>query len=630
MTLYDQYVDSIEEGAVASKYAMLAVKRYLSDLEKSKNDDSPYYFDRDTADWAIGRIMSLKHTSSAFYGKPFNLQPFQAFIIANVFGWLKKENGLRRFDKLFISMARKNGKSELMAAIMVLLFMFDGEARANVFSAATDEAQAKECFIPAQIMIELMIEQFPFLKKMVNVNSVGISKSDHSTMRALTRAKDGKFDGKNIHCAVIDEYHAHKNSDLLDVLESSTGSRPQPLICVISTAGFNPDSPCLESENVYKKVLTGDLEEERTFCILFVPEEIENTYISANDTGLAVTEIVEIDYSSRDIWLKANPNLGVSLYEDNFASAFIKAKNAGGRKWVEFLTKKLNIWSSTHSMWLPADIINANKGNFTLADLEGRDCFGGLDLASVYDLNSFKLFFPSQSPGEPHRVLGWNFMGRDNLTARVGEDYIHHYRRWAKAGHLRLTNGTSTDYNVIEYVIKELANRVNIVEIAYDPFQANQIVTNLIDYGLDCYKFRQGYLTMSEPTKRIDILYRNVITQQKIDIIQGCNVTPSEYGHVFREYSHVFESVTEIEQLMKFVNEGNHVERIQHNGDPVSTWAFSNVVMSVDPAGNWKVNKDKSKQKVDPVVAEIMALGQWMDWYTREHLMSMGVGAAVF
>jgi phage terminase large subunit-like protein len=580
VNLYKQYInDVLETPDEVSKYVHQAVLRHVGDLEKQETEDFEYYFDEPTADWVINLVKSFKHTAGEFYGKPFGVQPFQAFILASVFGWLKKRDGKRRFDKLFISMARKNGKSELMAAIMVVMFLFDKEARANVYSAATDESQAKECFIPAEKMIEFIQEESPFFKKTVSIQKAGIWKPhDKSSMRALTRQKDGKFDGKNIHCSIVDEYHAHKTSDLLDVLESSTGSRSQPLTCIITTAGFDRSSPCYDLEKTYKKILNGTLVENETFCILFIPEEVENA--TAGDSTGAITAI---DYSDPKIWKKGNPNLGVSLYLDKFKSAYIKAHNHGGAKWVEWLTKKCNVWTDSASTWLPHDIVVKCGEEFTLEDMRGRDCFLGLDLAAVYDLNSLNLFFPSRDGIEPHKHLSYHFVGKEGLRERARRDDVDYYR-WVQNGHLILTEGTSTDYKMVKKKIFEIAEVVNVVELAYDRWNCYEIISDIIDEGITCQGFGQGYGSMSAPTKRIDQLYRNVL-----------------------------------------VDDG--IEQIRHNNDPVLLWAFSNVVLRIDPAGNWKVDKDKSKMKVDPVVAHIMAYGQYLDYYQRD--ISMGVGAKV-
>jgi phage terminase large subunit-like protein len=580
MKMYNQYIDIVlETPEDVSTYVYQAVLRHMGDLEKQDEDDFGYYFDEATADWVIALVKTFKHTAGDFYGKPFGLQPFQAFILASVFGWLKKKDGKRRYDKVFISMARKNGKSELMAAIMVIMYLFDQEARANVYSAATDESQAKECFIPAEKMIEFIQEKSPYFRSTVSIQKAGIWKpNDKASMRALTRAKDGKFDGKNIHCSIVDEYHAHKDSSLLDVLESSTGSRSQPLTCIITTAGFNRTSPCYELEKTYKKVLNGTLTEDETFCMLFIPDEVESA--TAGDASGAITAI---DYSDRRIWMKANPNLGVSLYEDKFKSAYTKAFNHGGAKWVEFLTKKLNIWTDSLATWIPDHIIVKCGEAFTLEDMKGRDCFIGLDLATVYDINSLSLFFPSRDGIEPHRSIGYHFVGKEGLRERSRRDDVDYYK-WVQEGRLILTEGTSTDYKSVKQKIYDIASQVNVMELAYDRWNCYEIISDLIDEGITCLGFGQGFGSMSAPTKRIDQLYRNVMVE-------------------------------------------GGMEQIRHNNDPLLRWAFSNVVLRIDPAGNWKVDKDKSKMKVDPVVAQIMAYGQYLDYYARD--IRMGEGAQI-
>lgn len=564
---YDQYAADVLRGKrAAAKDEINHVKRYVRDLVKSKLKKYKYKFDRDLVDRVLVIAKMIRHTSGEFYGKLFQLQPFQAFYLANIFGWLKKSDGKRRFIRSYFSVARKNGKTELKALVVLLLFLFDGEMRANIVTAATQKEQALECFEAAKIMIEFLKKESPMFDKRIDIirNSV-TDLATKSSLKPLSTDR-GRFDGKNIHLSIVDEYHAHPNSNLLDVLASSTGSRSQPLTAIITTAGFDTESACAKLERIYKKVIDeeDDLEEERTFVMIFTLDEEDEKMI-------ADSPIDEIDMS---IFSKANPCMGVSLYEDIYLADLVAAKNMGGSKWIEFLTKKLNVWTTQFSLWIPPAIIKARARDYTIEDLKGRMCFGGLDLASRRDLSSFYLHFPP-TDDDVHRTIGWNFVPKDMAKERAVRDRVK-YLDWIRDGDLIATEGNITDYNYIKHKIIEVAEIVDIEEIAYDRFNSSQLIIDLMEEGFTCQGFGQGFISMNTPTKEIDAMYRN-----------------------------------------------DHVS-IVHNGDPLLMWAYKNAVIKTDPADNWKVDKSKSTEKIDPVVAQIMALGQYMDWRKRNEVIDIG------
>lgn len=569
MTMYDKYIEAVQDGTeVACVHVQRAVYRHLTDLEKSADDDYLYRFDRKKADNAIALALKIRHTGGDFMGLHFRLQPFQAFILAMIFGWVKKENGKRRFIRSYISIARKNGKTELMALIMVLMFLFDGEKRANIVSAATQRDQAMLSFEAAKIMLEYVAKESPgYFGKCLEFVKSSVADNRYKSSMTVVSTDRGKYDGKNIHLSIVDEYHAHLNSKLLDVLASSTGSRSQPMTSIITTAGFDTMSACAKLEAVYKTVLAGDKDEERTFILIFTLDEEDEQAIAAMDVS-------QIDMS---MFKKANPNMGVSLYEDIFMADLQTALNQGGPKWIEFLTKKLNVWTNQFSVWLPSQLVRSRGADYSLADLAGRRCFAGLDLASRRDIASLCLYFPYPDD-EPDRVLSYHFVPTDNAKERAANDRVK-YLDWIRDGHMIGTDGNVTDYRYIKQKLIEINEVVDIEELAYDRFNSSQLIIELQEEGFDCVGFGQGFISMNAPTKDIDGLYRD--------------------------------------------------GGILHNNDPVLMWSFGNVTMKIDPADNWKVDKGKSSEKVDPVVAQIMARGQYMDWRHRNQSLDIGLMAII-
>lgn len=564
MTLYDQYIDDVQSGRVnVCELVKLAINRHLSDIDKSKHNDFPYHFDRVRADHAIKTFQGFRHTQDVYQGKPFNLQPWQAFIEASKWGWRSKDTQALRFFTSYVEVPRKNGKTELIGGEMVYAFEFEGVRGAEVYSAATYREQAEKAYKAAFIMIGYIMKESPYYRKVLNYRYPQISNTlDYSVMRPLSRDREGSLDGFNTSFAAIDELHAHKSRATLDVIESSTGSRASSHISQITTAGFNKDWPCYQIRSTGIDVLKGIKEDDNKFVMIWTIDEGD-------------------DWNDENVWIKANPNYNVSILPSKLRAAHTKAANEGGIAEIEFRTKRLNEWCDTAATWIKDDIVIACGADYTIEDFRGRECFIGLDLATLYDINSMCLFFPSRNGKEPHRTLSFHFIGEDSLKERVHRDHVDYYK-WQQQGFIYGTPGNSTDYSFVKQKILSLAtNGIRVIEIAYDRWNAYEIIHQLQDQGLTCCGFGQGFASMSTPTKALSKLYNNVNAPDRMTI--------------------------------------------QHNRDPVLRWAFSNVNMKIDEAGNYKVDKGKSSEKVDPVVAQIMAFGQYMDHQLRNQQKIVGL-----
>lgn len=533
---YD-YMDGVLSGKVVTgEYIRLAVERHFRDLDIAK--DKGIVFDEKEAERYITFFTRLRHTKGEYAGKHFNLQPFQAFTLSQLYGW-RRQDGYRRFRKLYYSMARKNGKTEMAAGIGLAGVTLDREVGAEVYFAATKADQARIGFRIAKTQFSHMRDDSDMVRRNSRLlkNSIDVFGSD-SFVEYCSSEYD-KMDGLNPHIAIIDEYHAHPTSGVLEVMETGFGARLQPLLAATTTAGFNIQGPCYALERVGVEILRGVKEDETFLPLIWTLDE-------------------EDDWNDPDVWVKPNPNVGQSVYWEYLHDQYKKAVNEGLSKEVQFRTKNLNTWTSSSSTWISDAEWMACGTDWHVSDLKGRPCVAGLDLAATRDLNALVLFFP----GDPHKVICYFFCSEENAQTRTKNDGVN-YMQWAADGQLTLTPGNVTDYAYIKKKLMDLRLIYNIRSIGYDPYNASQLVIELQDEGLPCEPFRQGFISMSAPTKRLE------------ELVLG--------------------------------------KQIDHGNNPLLRWQCGNVAISFDPAGNIKIDKKNSKEKVDGMVALVMAIGEWMN-----------------
>ena len=536
MTLYDEYIEDVTSGkVVVCKWVRLAIERHISDLKKSKKKSYPYYFNRDEADKMIGFIKMLRHTQGKWAKKLFDLRPEQAFIAASIFGWLKKSNHKRRFTKSYNEVARKWGKTEFMSTFAKKGLLADGEFGAEIYSAATKRDQAKILFDRAKVMGKFLKQDSEYINDVLGIHKYNIHVlSTESKMEPLSSDSE-KQDGLNPHMALIDEYHAHKSDELIKVIETGMGAREQPLLCIITTAGFNLQGPCYQFRKVCCDILEGKKQDETTFAIIFTLDEDD-------------------DWEDETNWIKANPAIGSTPSWDYMRSMYRKAKNEGAVAEVQFKTKNLNIWTGTHATWIEDD--TWMKCKIEMPDLLGRECYGGLDLASVRDLAALTLTFP-ETETEPHYQLYFFWCPEDGAEKRSKQDGVP-YLDWINAGYINATPGNVTDYRHIKADILALAESYNLKAINYDRWNSSQIVQELIEEGAEMIPFGQGYKDMSQPTKDLERVARS--------------------------------------------------GALAHDGNPVMRWMMGNVALQIDPAENVKIDKKNSSEKVDGPVSAVMSL----------------------
>lgn len=534
MTLYDQFIKDVHENPNDHcKYVKLAVARHERDLKK----DWEYIFDRDKADRVIKIVKTLKHTKGSFLGKLFDLQPFQAFIIAMLFGWVDKEFGFRRFKKSYIEMARGGGKSEFMAAIMIYMNYFDKEGAPVGIIAATKWDQAKYVYDPIVAMCKMLSKDWPTFAKKCKIKQYEVIELETAGYITKMSGDATTEDGGNPHCVVVDEYHAHDDDSILKINETGAGKRDQALVNIITTAGFNKQSACYKQRKVVLDILEDKINNDYLFGIIWTLDD-EKKWKDPNE------------------WKKANPNLGNSPKLKPFQAQFQNAITEGASAEVEFKTKNVNLWVDAAKVWISDEnwLKCINKRERT--DLYGQEVIIGIDLSSRVDLTSVTYFFPSL-------MYFYNdyYCPMDKITSGRMNDGVD-YLEWSAKKYIKGTPGNVIDYDYIINDILDAGTNFRIKMIGYDPYNADLVIPKFTGQNIECGAIRQGYLTMSPATKKLEMLVLN--------------------------------------------------KEIQHEGDPITRWMMGNVETSTDAAGNIKPDKGKSSNKIDGVSSLVTALATFM------------------
>lgn len=492
-------------------------------------------YDKSAADYAVAFIENLCHTKGTWAGKPFELIDWQEQIIRDLFGTLKP-NGYRQFNTAYIEIPKKQGKSELAAAVALLLTCGDGEERVEVYGCAADRQQAAIVFDVAADMVRMC----PALSKRVKILASQkrlIYTPTNSFYQVLSAEAYSKH-GFNIHGVVFDELHTQPNRKLFDVMTKGSGdARMQPPYFLITTAGTDTHSICYETHQKAKDIIEGRKIDPTFYPVIYGADESD-------------------DWTNPKVWKKANPSLDITVGIDKVKAACESAKQNPGEE-NAFRQLRLNQWVKQAVRWMPMEKWDKCAFAVDEDELEGRVCYGGLDLSSTTDITAFVLVFPPLDEEDKYIILPYFWIPEDNLTLRVNRDHVP-YDVWERQGYLQTTEGNVVHYSFIEKFIDRLGERFNIREIAFDRWGAVQMVQNLESMGFTVVPFGQGFKDMSPPTK----------------------------------------------ELMKLVLE----QKIAHGGHPVLRWNMDNIYIRTDPAGNIKADKEKSTEKIDGAVATIMAL----------------------
>lgn len=493
-----------------------------------------FYFDQEAADLAVYFFETyLTHEKGEYAGKPFLLQPWQKTIVSDIYGWKRKKDGSRRYREVFIFVPRKNGKTFTSAGFASYGLFADKEEGAEIYSAAADREQARILFDACKGMIERNKK----LSELASIYRSSIVYEKRRSSYKVISADAHTKHGFNSHLILFDELHAQKDRELYDVLSTSVGARKQPLIITITTAGFDKKTICYERYDNAKKVTEGSLDDPYFYPVIYEASEAD-------------------DWKDPKTWAKANPNLGVSISMEYLESECKKAQEIPAYE-NTFKRLHLNIWTEQETRYLPMDKWRTCADpSITIDYLKTLPAYGGLDLSATTDLTAFVLVFRDVVKD---KFIAWPYfwVPEETVIRKTRKDKIP-YELWVKEGLIRTTPGAAVDQTFVVHDINELRKIFNIVEIATDPWNAQRPVEDLKNAGANVFMFRQGFPSMTGPTK--DLL------------------------------------------TLLLVN------KFSHSDNAVLTWQASNLAVELDPAGNVKPSKSRSKEKIDGIVALIMAL----------------------
>lgn len=540
----EQYARDVIEGrVVACKWVRLACERHVHDLEHGH--ERGLYFDVEAAERVLHFKGMLRHSKGKWANENLILEPWQKFRTWCMYGWMR-EDGTRRFRSSYTEVARKNGKSTDAAGDGIYLAFMDGEPGSEVYSAATKRDQAR---IVHQEAIR-MVRKNPLLKKYIKIYKDNLSFEETASKYEPLGGDSDSMDGLNVHGAIVDELHAHKNRDTLELLETATGSREQPMIIMITTAGVDRRSVCFEKHEYSRKVLEGwkdgSYEDDSWFALIFTLDEEDRE-----------------NWQDERLWVKANPNIGVSK---SFEDLRMKAKRAGQMAAAlnNFLRREMNVWVTGAIKWTNMDAWRkCGEENIPALlmpnTLRKKSAFGGLDLSSVSDITAFLMVFPAKD--EYFDVVCRFWIPEDMLEivpSYRSPDDLKYLNQWVKDGYIEKTPGNTIDHDYIYAQLEKDADNFTIQQSAFDRWGASSVTQTLEKKGMTMVTFGQGYASMSPPMKELERL-----------ILSG---------------------------------------KIRHGNNPVLTWMMDNLIARMDPAGNVKPDKEKSRDKIDGAVALIMAL----------------------
>lgn len=534
-----QYIKDVRSGKVpACKWVKLAIDRHMRDLERQNDPAFPFFYDQNAASRPVRFIELLKHSKGEWAGQNLRLEGWQHFATCCLFGWKRKDNKRRRYRKAYIQVARKNGKTTWAAGIGNYCFLADGEAGAECYTAATKREQATLAHKEA----ELQIRGNEDLAMLVQIYKLNLS-IPTTGAKFVPLSSDSKTqDGLNPHFALIDEYHAHPTDELLEVLKTGMGARAQPLLLTITTAGFDVSSPCHLEYEYCCDVLEGIKTDDQFFGIVYTLDQGD-------------------DWADPAVWIKANPNLGVSVYPDFLRSQVDEALKSP-QKQNHVKVKNLNMWTQAETRWMTDESWMACGDWYDDSELAGRECYGALDLSTSLDITALVFDFPPVADGEPHKTITRFYMPAENVMEKERKDKVP-YSAWINDKLITATPGNVIDYDYIEHDIMEIRSKYQILEIAFDPWNSSAIVNHLTEAGLTMVPIRQQFSGMASFTKQFE---RSVL------------------GH-----------------------------QLAHRGHPILRWMMSCCEIKSDRQGNimpMKPERQKSGKRIDGIVAWIMAHGR--------------------
>ena len=536
MNPLDRYAAAVVAGRIpAGTYHRLACVRHQRDRQHERTRSFPYYLDIARAERFFRFASLLRHYKGQWAGQRVELQPHQKFRLGSVFGWRHVETGLRRFRTSYNEVPRKNGKSFEAAIIALYVTFFDAEAGAEGYCIATKREQAKVVWNDAKRFV-----LSSGLRSRIAVLTANMHREESASKLEPLGADRDSTDGLNPHSVTIDEAHAMKHRGLIDVMETATGARLQPLINWITTAGNDPFTPCGDQHDYATKVLDGVISDETLFAFIAHADVDDDPWVEST-------------------WKKANPNYGVSVLRDDLKALASKAQNMPAAA-AAFKQKRLNIWVHSLTPWLSLEGWRRGQSAWTLDDMRDQPCWVGIDMSSKIDLTAVVLLFPPTPTRTTWRLVPWCLTPADTLDERAHRDRAP-YLQWLKptslGATLRTNPGNRIDQNVVIDMVLDAADQFDVQRVGVDPWNASNIATELSDAGFDVVEVPQNMSQMSAPCKDFEA-----------DVLDGV---------------------------------------VDAGGDALMQWCVANVVVQRDHKDNIYPTKKKSRGRIDPVVAAVIA-----------------------
>lgn len=532
---YARQVVADKKGSWTGKKLRQAAQRFLGDLKRAEKRGAPFYFSREHANHACGWIELLPHVEGKWDTAEIVLHPAQLFFVVQLFGFRKKD-GTRRFTSALFATARKSGKSTLAAAILLYCECCEDEPGAQVISAATTFPQASIIFSVAK----RMVEKTPDLREAYGLElfAKSIARFETGSSFKAIHAKASTQDGLNPSHIGLDEIHAHKTADLLNVLASAAGARRSPLFLYTTTEGYANPGPWDDLRKFARQLLEGvfGVEADHFLAVMFAVDDEDGDF-------------------DESVWVKANPLIDVN---PNLLVALRKEAAEAKRmpsKLAEYRIKRLNRPAASENGWILLPKWQRCSGPVDLEALRGVPCWAGLDLASTRDLTSLRLVWKVDDV-----LLTWGrrWVPESGVATRTERGTVP-YASWVASGHIEETPGDVTDYAVVEAAVLEVRDRFNLQAVAFDRWNATEMVGRLVEAEVPMVEFVQG---------------------------------PKSYHPAMQELER------------KYI-----AGKLAHGGDPVLTWCAANLVPRRDVNLNMAPDKRRSADKIDDMTALLMAVG---------------------
>lgn len=525
---YTDYANKVlNNEIVACKYIHLACKRYLDFLEREDIEFRP-----EKCDKVISFCQKLKHFTGRFNGKPFILEEWQKFIIFNIYGFYYKNTDERVIKNVYIEVARKNGKTFFASALCLYALIADGENNSEVELIANSKKQAQICFDMCSNIITKLDPKHKFFKAYRDKIKFDKTKS----FLQVLSSDSGNNDGWNSYFYCADEVHAYPDSKMYDVMKSSQGMRDNPIALAITTAGFNLFSFCYQMRETNIEVLFGTKQDDSQFTAIYTLDEDD-------------------DWQDETVWVKANPNLNVTVKPQYLKEQIQQAKNNSSLE-ISVRTKNFNQWLATSDIWISNDILLKSSSKVDITKYSEYQAYVGVDLAAVSDLTAVSMMIPTE---DKFVFKTWYYLPQSALVDNSNSEL---YKKWQRQGLLKITKGNVTDYDVITTDIMKLGEVIPIQSIAYDTWNSTSWAIQMTELGQPLEPFSQSLGNFNRPTK-------------------------------------------EIERLIKS-------DKVVIDDNEVTRFCFGNVVLKHDWNDNVKPTKEENQQKIDGVISMVEALGVYL------------------